>query len=285
MQKSTILYLRKHFMVIQEFSGLIVEQRAVASRLLNRYVIVDIYLPRNLLTSKPALLLLNDGQNLSEIHFSSLLANAFRSHAMETVVCVGVYANTERSQEYGTANQPDYEGRGSRSALYQQFILDELLPFLYDGYGWQPGSEKSVCGFSLGGLSALDMAWNHPDVFSKVGVFSGSLWWRSQPLGKGYDDEQHRIMHQKVRSSRYKPNLKFFFTTGSLDETADRNHNGIIDSIDDTLDLIKELKQKGYSNGEVTYINYPDGRHDVESWGLAMPDFLEWGWGGGGRKL
>ena len=39
--------------------------------------------------------------------------------------------------------------------------------------------EKSFCGFSLGGLSALDIVWNHPTEFTKVGVFSGSLWWRT----------------------------------------------------------------------------------------------------------
>lgn len=67
--------------------------------------------------------------------------------------------------------------------------------------------------------------------------------------------------------------------TGSLDETADRNNNGIIDSIDDTLDLMKELKKLGYKNGkDIHYINYEDGRHDVPSWGKAMPAFLLWGW-------
>ena len=38
---------------------------------------------------------------------------------------------------------------------------------------------------------------------------------------------------------RYFPGLKFFFQCGNMDETMDRNKNGIIDSIDDTLDLIQ----------------------------------------------
>ena len=117
-------------------------------------------------------------------------------------------------------------------------------------------------------------------MFSIAGVFSGSLWWRTRGLDDGYDDDRHRIMHQQVRNGRYVPGLRFYFTTGSLDETADRNNNGVIDSIDDTLDVIKELNQLGYdSEREVKYVNYEDGKHDVATWGRAMPGFLLWGWG------
>jgi len=41
------------------------------------------------------------------------------------------------------------------------------------------------------------------------------------------------------------PGLKFFFECGTADETEDRNGNGIIDSIDDTKDLISALINKG----------------------------------------
>ena len=100
----------------------------------------------------------------------------------------------------------------------------------------------------MGGLSALDIVWNHPDKFRKAGVFSGSLWWRSvDQTDKDYDDDKHRIMHQVIRNGVYHPGLKFFFQCGNMDETMDRNNNGIIDSIDDTLDLIKELMNKGYN--------------------------------------
>ncbi|MDQ3279518.1 MAG: alpha/beta hydrolase-fold protein, partial [Bacteroidota bacterium] len=119
--------------------------------------------------------------------------------------------------------------------------------------------------------------FNYPDVFSSVGVFSGSLWWRSKDLSDGYDDNRDRIMHQRVRTQSYMPRKRFYFTTGSMDETADRNNNGIIDSIDDTLDLIKELEGIGYKNGtDIFYLNDEEGRHDVATWAKAMPQFLLW---------
>lgn len=74
------------------------------------------------------------------------------------------------------------------------------------------------------------------------------------------------------------PWLKLFVQTGELDEKADRNNNGIIDSIDDALDLIVELKAKGYTAEHIHYMQMPDGKHDVPTWGRAFPEFLKWGW-------
>jgi len=106
------------------------------------------------------------------------------------------------------------------------------------------------------------------------------LWWRSlDHKDDKYDDELHRIMHQQIKKGKYHPNLKFFFSTGSLDETHDRNNNGIIDSIDDTIALIDDLESLGYNNGkDIRYLNYEDGKHDIATWARAMPEFLKWGW-------
>jgi len=141
--------------------------------------------------------------------------------------------------------------------------------------------EKAFAGFSLGGLMALDIVWNYPAEFNTAGVFSGSLWWRSlDDEHEDYNDDVHRIMHQQIKKGKYQPNLKFFFSTGSLDETNDRNNNGVIDSIDDTLALINDLESLGYKNGkDIRYINYDDGKHDIATWARAMPEFLKWKWG------
>jgi hypothetical protein len=59
-------------------------------------------------------------------------------------------------------------------------------------------------------------------------------------------------MHAQIQDGHYAPWLKFFFQTGVLDEAADRNNSGIIDSIDDTMDLIKELEKKGYNSDTIS---------------------------------
>lgn len=268
-------------MLTDDLPNLIVEQLALASRDLKRQVILDFYLPKNIIDpASMSLLLINDGQNLEEMPFSEMLNSLLGSTQVRPLLCVGIHAGRDRKNEYGISGIPDYEGRGAKAEAYENFIMGQLLPFVHSHYGIEQFQDIGFAGFSLGGLTAIDIVWKHPDVFSIAGVFSGSLWWRSKPLGKDYNDDTDRIMHQNIRKGKYHEGLKFYFTTGSKDETADRNGNGIIDSIDDTLDLISELEKHGYSKvTDIGYINYDDGKHDIPTWGRALPQFLLWGWG------
>lgn len=218
---------------------------------------------------------------MEELGMEAILSSLYRESAIRPIICAAIHAGKERKMEYGIASQPDYLGRGARAAAYTSFIMQELIPYIKNHYAVPAFKQKAFAGFSLGGLMALDIVWNHPTEFTKAGVFSGSLWWRSiDQHEKEYDDNQHRIMHQEIRKGNYQPGLKFFFQSGNKDETNDRNNNGIIDSIDDTLDLIRELVAKGYdAEKDICYIELPEGAHDIPTWAKAMPEFLKWGWG------
>jgi enterochelin esterase-like enzyme len=227
-----------------------------------------------------SLLLINDGQNLRELGLEAMLTELLTQAAISPILCVGIHAGEERKMEYGTAGQPDYEGRGAKAGEYTRFIVDELLPNVRRQFHVPVFKDISFAGFSLGGLSALDIVWNHAGQFAKAGVFSGSLWWRTKSLEDDYNEATDRIMHARIRQGSFHPGLKFFFESGTLDETMDRNQNGIIDSIDDTMSLINELTAKGYHrNNDIYYLELKDGRHDVATWARAMPTFLKWGWG------
>jgi len=257
-----------------------VETAQLHSQFLNRLLVVDFYLPKAV--AAPAalsLLLINDGQDLLKMNFAAMLDNLIASNSIQPVFCVGIHAGDNRKMEYGTAAILDYEGRGAKAGSYQQAILAELLPYITATYAIPSFQQTLFAGFSLGGLLALDAAWNYPQIFSTAAVFSGSLWWRSKALHDSYNEDTDRIMHRQIRNGTYHAGQKFYFTTGSLDETADRNNNGIIDSIDDTLALIDELKGLGYTDADICYINYEDGRHDVSTWGRALPHFLTWAFG------
>lgn len=265
-------------MLIEELSNILVEQKLIASRFLKRNVLVDLYLPKDIPTpSALSLLLLNDGQNLPEMPFAPVLNSLLSSAQISPLLCVGVHCSHDRIDEYATANTLDYAGRGKKAKAYQKFIVEELLPIVHTEYALEIFQQKAIAGFSMGGLSAIDTLWNYPDVFSVAGVFSGSLWWRLRDLNDGYADDKHRIMHQQIRKKKHLPGKRFYFTTGSLDETADRNKNGVIDSIDDTVDLIKELENIGYKKEQdICYVNDGEGRHDVATWAKALPHFLLW---------
>ncbi len=250
----------------------------IQSEWLNREVRTDAWIPRQVSRHDiPSLLLINDGQLMEELGLADLLETALRARKIRPLVCIAIHAGSERKQEYGTAGHPNYLDQGSKAEAYTRFVFEELLPAWRRELPWQQFHEKAFAGFSLGGLSALDITWAHPHEFSTVGVFSGSLWWRNLDQDDpAYDDDKHRIMHQLVRRGHFAPWLRFFFETGILDETSDRNGNGIIDSIDDTLGLIAELEAKGYPEQQIRYLELSDGRHDVATWARAMPLFLEW---------
>jgi enterochelin esterase-like enzyme len=157
--------------------------------------------------------------------------------------------------------------------------MTELIAYLHYRYSVSRNPEDhAIAGFSMGGLSAFDIAWNHADYFKKVGAFSGSFWWRRRDANsRFYSESRDRIMHQQIRKGKIKPGLKFWFQTGTNDEASDRNKNGIIDSIDDTLDLIAALTRKGYRPFlDIQYLEIKNGEHNLKTWGEAMPHFLKW---------
>ena len=84
-------------------------------------------------------------------------------------------------------------------------------------------------------------------------------------------------MHALICENPQKPAVQFWLQTGTQDEVSDRNNNGIIDSIDDTLGLIEELEKKGYQREkDFVYREVEGGRHDQTTWGKVMPEFLKW---------
>lgn len=245
------------------------------SSFLNRIVKLDIYTSGIDPASTHAdLVLINDGQDLVKMNFTDILSEI---QPQVPLLVIGLHAGEQRKQEYGVAGIPDYMGRGAKAFHYSKFIVEELIPYIDVVFSDVRIKRRILAGFSLGGLMAFDLLLDYPEVFTAVGVFSGSFWWRSKSLDDGYDEEIHRIMHAKIRSKKKEENLKFFIQTGRLDETADRNNNGIIDSIDDALGIIDELLKLGYTlHHDITYIELNDGRHDIDTWGRVMPIFFKW---------
>ena len=244
------------------------------SRHLERAVYLDIFLPPY--QHKPwSLLLINDGQDGKALSLKRHF-NEFR--AKHPLLLVGVHA-ADRMQEYGTAQSLDYKGRGKKSLAYQNFIIKELLPFLHKNYPIIADPRRvGIAGFSLGALSAIDLAWRYPKVFGICGVFSGALWWRSKSFNP-LDPDANRIIHEQVKKSAFRQQ-RFWFQAGTLDELEDRNKNGIIDAIDDTLQLMEILKDKiPKGNHHLEYVEVENGEHHPKTWGSVLPKFLSWAYG------
>lgn len=248
------------------------------SRILGESRTIDVFLPRGYRAegqmSYPVIYA-NDGQDMTAVDLSGILDSLQASAMMAPVIVVAIHA-TERIQDYGTAGVPNAQGYGSRADKYEHFLIDELMPSIALRYRVKGGpANTAVMGWSLGGLSALDLAWINPDRFGAVGAFSGSFWWRtddSTPATKAAS----RIMHRRIRDTAVKPRIRMWFETGLQDENSDRDSNGVIDAIQDTEELIGELNRKGFHRGtDIVHLTV-EGGHNLPTWKRLLPEFLTW---------
>jgi predicted alpha/beta superfamily hydrolase len=249
----------------------------ITSNFLNRKVVFDLILPNDtIFNGNYKTLYINDGQDFEALDLVETFTKYY-SNTNVALLVVAVHTNEHRLQEYGTSYVADYKNRGNKATEYMNFVTKELMPNIQKNYYSSKLSvENFFCGFSLGGLSAFDIVWENPNCFSKVGVFSGSFWWRDKGYEQGFTEDTDRIAHKKVRNSYKKEGLKFWFECGTNDEAEDRNNNGIIDSIDDTNDLIAALIEQKYSKKDISYYEIKEGEHNYNTWKKAFPVFISW---------
>lgn len=226
------------------------------------------------------LLILNDGQDIAAMGIKQMVDSLFKAGSIKPLVVVAVPAG-DRMQEYGVAGKPDFQKRGNKADHYNSFIDDELYPFIKKQAGVQKFRTVAMAGWSLGGLSAFDIAWNNTGKIDKAGIFSGSFWWRDKDSNDStYSDDKNRIVLSKIKMARRKGSQEFWFYAGGAEETSDRDGDGTIDVIDDTKDTRDLLLQRSLitESGSPLVID-PVGKHDIETWKKHFPDFLVWAFG------
>jgi enterochelin esterase-like enzyme len=190
------------------------------------------------------LLILNDGQDIGQFKVKEIIDSLYKKKLIQPLLIVAVHTG-DRMKEYGVSDSPDFLKRGDKAGFYDEFISDELYAYAKKNASVRKFKSVVIAGCSQGGLSAFDIAWNHAVKIDKVGVFSGSFWWRDKDdKAADYADDKNRIMLNKIRSSKKKPALKYWFYAGDKEETGDRDKDGIIDVADDTKDLIEIIKAK-----------------------------------------
>jgi enterochelin esterase-like enzyme len=237
---------------------------------------IKIYLPPRYRTREDErfdVLYINDGQECEALGLRDTLARLTAAGRIRPLIAVAVPTNDNRLHEYGTAIAMNKLGLGLLAPAYTHFFVEELMPLIERTFRTRPGA--GLLGVSLGGLSAFDIAWNNPERFAAVGILSGSFWWRAGDEEVRIDAGR-RIAHSLARRATARPPFRLFFQAGTRDEVNDRDGNGVIDAIQDTLELIAELQAIGCGPEQVTYVEVPGGRHDFETWARVLPVFLEW---------
>lgn len=235
------------------------------------------------------LLFINDGQDMGKLGLAATLDAMWKSHGLPPLVVAAlpVSPGGDRLQDYGTAEHdasiPCDTGDGgtpllgTRAGAYGLYVVRQVVPAVLDLTGITPTvAHTGFLGASLGGLSAVSIAWDHPERFGFAGAMSGSFWWRSQS-GTVQQRNDSRIQQAIVRRSAPHPGFGAWFEAGTDDETADRDGNGVIDAIDDTLALMAALRTVGLGDGpDLVYRQVQGGIHDYVTWASVLPEFLAW---------
>ncbi len=250
----------------------------VYSRHLQKHVSITVIstpVPKN--KSDFNLLLLNDGQDIEKLRVKKIVDSLYKKKLIKPLIVVGIDA-FDRMQEYGVSGKTDYQGNGASAEKYANFVIGELLPFVKKKSGVRKFNSITIAGCSLGGLSAFDIAWDNADKIDKAGVFSGSFGYSDKDKNdSSYSDDKDRLIINKMRSSRKRPHLQYWFYAGDNEEKADRDNDGIIDAVDDTKDLIDLIKKKNVAGpNDITYVEEKNGTHDYDAWSHVFPQFLVW---------
>jgi enterochelin esterase-like enzyme len=259
-------YLLLIFMVVIASCHSKIKERKdeVYSRHLQKHIsltVISTPVPTN--KSDLNLLLLNDGQDVEKLRVKEIVDSLYRKNLIQPLIIVGISA-FDREQEYGVAGRTDDNGNGASAEKYAGFITGELLPFIKKKAAVRKFNSVTIAGSELGGLSAFDVAWENGDKINKVGVFSGSFDVTNKKENQTDSSAENRIIINKIRSSRKRPHLQFWFYAAG-NET------------NNTKDLINLIENKNFVNsGDITFLEEKNGSNDYESRSHVFPQFLLW---------
>lgn len=243
---------------------------------------VVVYLPPSYTSSKRRrypVLYLQDGQNQFDYRTSAFGMDWGMDEAAQRLICdgriheiimVGIYNTDARFAEY----TPPFDTKmgGGRADDYGRFLLEELKPFIDGTYRTKTDGELTgLLGSSLGGLSALYLSFQHPDVFNLAGGVSPSLWWGQGGLIR-YVSERKETGPGRIWLDMGTEEGKPAGGTFSY-------------AIEGVRRLRQVLLTKGYVEGKsLFYMEAPGARHDERSWGERAPDMLLALYGKGRRR-
>ena len=183
-------------------------------------------------------------------------------HKKEMPVTIGIFINpgvfpSEQAGKQPRSNRSfEYD---TLSDQYARFLEKEILPEVAKEYSLrQDAAGRAICGISSGGICAFTVAWERPDLFSKVLSHVGSF-----TNIRGGD-----VYPGRIRKTPRKP-IKVFLQDGSGD--LDNEHGSWPLG---NQQMAKALAFAGYDYKFV----YGDGAHNGKHGGAILPDSLRWLW-------
>ncbi len=225
-----------------------------------------VYVPAQYDAQKPAcVMVFQDGDNYQKANGQFRVPIVFDNliHKKEMPVTIGIFINpgvvppaagtqgkarSNRSFEYDTL-----------SDQYARFLEKEILPEVAKDYNLRTDAAgRAIGGISSGGICAFTVAWQRPDLFSKVLSHVGSF-----TNIRGGD-----VYPGLIRKAEKKP-IRVFLQDGSGDLDNQFGNWPLANQ-----QMAAALKFKGYDYK----FEYGDGGHNGKHGGAILPDSLRWLW-------
>jgi predicted alpha/beta superfamily hydrolase len=155
---------------------------------------------------------------------------------------------------------PETRPVGGEGAAYVDWILQELKPDIDRRFRTEP-SLTWMAGSSMGGLISLFAGFRHPEILSKIGVFSPAAWFAETELLKYLENLPY-------------PDLGVYLDIGTA-ETSDAARPDFPEIyLSGARRIRKILEQNGQKN--FWYREIPGGIHHETAWADRFPDFVGW---------
>ncbi len=224
-----------------------------------------LYVPAQYDAKQPAcVMVFQDGANYMNPKGQFRVPTVFDNliHKKEMPVTIGIFINP------GTfpPSEKDKKGRSNRSFEYDtlsdqyaRFLEQEILPEVSKSYNLRKDAAgRAICGISSGGICAFTVAWERPDLFSKVLSHVGSF-----TNIRGGD-----VYPGRVRRAPRKP-IRVFLQDGSED----------LDNMFGNWPLANQQMAKALEFKKYDYqFVFGHGKHSGNHGGAILPDSLRWLW-------
>ncbi|MCD0479079.1 carbohydrate esterase [Chryseobacterium sp. LC2016-29] len=174
----------------------------------------------------------------------------------DVIVIAVEHGSEDRIKEYIFDN--DNVANGSEGKKYIRFVTDTLKPFIDEHYRTKKDRENTgIGGSSLGALISLYSGFLYPEVYSKLLIFSPSLW--IEPNN-----------NFPMMSFRVPFKTKIYLYGG------EQEGSKMVKRIQVFENYLKRWEKKNLFDFEFkTNIN-PDGEHSEFYWSQEFPRAIEW---------
>lgn len=251
-------YKKEYLPIIQTISEAferpqLIKTRRIAALLPHNYHQTNRHYP---------VLYLQDGQNLFDdfAPFGNWGVDKQLAFLMEKgqgdVIVVAIdHAESERIREFTPSGTNTHFGKGDGKA-YVRFLKETLKPFVDQHFRTIPDRwHTGIGGSSMGGLISIYAGLMFPEVYSKLMIFSPSLWvapnihFHSLKLNETLDTKIY-IYAGGSESQNMVPNIRRFKTALQ--------------------------RQNSSANLDFKLNIDPQGRHNEAKWGEEFPRALQW---------